>query len=86
MIGHSSILHPTHDQQEESQDLGKSGSIVRWHICYIADTFLTTRAIKAAKEDDGKLLWATKHLRGNPDISLVLNGRDGLVLEVFADV
>ena len=50
-----------------------------------AVAFLTTRVTKATEEDDGKLLRVLKYLRGTPDIGLVLDGREGIALEVFAD-
>ena len=50
-----------------------------------AVAFLTTRVTKATEEDDGKLLRVLKYLRGTQEIGLVLDGRQGITLEVFAD-
>jgi len=50
-----------------------------------AVAFLTTRVTKATQEDDGKLLRVLKYLRGTADIGLVLDGREGIAVEVYAD-
>ena len=47
--------------------------------------FRTTRVTKATEENDDTLLRVLKYLRGMPDIGLVLDGSEGVALEVFAD-
>ena len=54
-------------------------------VILTAAAFLTTRVSAATKEDDGKLLRELKYLRGTQEIGLVLNGRQRITLEVFAD-
>ena len=50
-----------------------------------AVAFLTARVTKTTKQDDGKFLRVLMYLRGTPEIGLVLNGRQLITLEVFAD-
>ena len=50
-----------------------------------AVAFLTASVTKATEEDDGKHLRVLNYLRGAPDVGLVLDGREGIALEVFPD-
>ena len=50
-----------------------------------AIAFLTTRVTMATKEDDGKLLRLLKYLRGTQEIDLMLDGQQGMSLEVYGD-
>ena len=50
-----------------------------------AAAFLTTKVTKGAKEDDGKLLLVLKYHRSSVELSLLLDGRQGVALGVFAD-
>jgi len=50
-----------------------------------AVAYLTTRVTKATKEDQSKLLRVLKYLRDTKEMGHVLDGRDGIELQVFAD-
>ena len=69
--------------------LAASGSIVRLNISIKVDLtafeFLTIRVTNPTEDDDGKLQRVLKYLRGTQEIGLVLDGRQGIILEVFVD-
>ena len=69
-----------HSKVEKVLYLGKS---IKMDIL-TAVAFLTIRASKATEEVYGKLLRVLKLLRGTQEIGLVLDGRQGIALEVIA--